>query len=203
MRPSLLVPTLLICALKIPFGKADDLDPTPWRSYSDPEHAQGYEDSARHARTITLSLRHPAIYRAFHRRGEHERDADGSTARVIARAHELIGEPYRWGSESLATGFDCSGLLVYLFRSEANLQLPRTTASMIRQRQLAVARAELQPGDAVFFNRNGSGNTRHVGLYIGNRRFIHAPRTGQTIRIDSLDNLYWQRSYTTARRFSG
>lgn len=147
--------------------------------------------------------RHPAIYRAFHRRGAHERDADGSTARVITRAHELIGEPYRWGGESLATGFDCSGLLVYLFRSEANLQLPRITASMIRQQQLAVARAELQPGDAVFFNRNGSGNTRHVGLYIGNRRFIHAPRTGQTIRIDSLDNLYWQRSYTTARRFSG
>ncbi|MCP8465800.1 C40 family peptidase [Pseudomonas sp. ZM23] len=131
------------------------------------------------------------------------RDFSPTRQRIVQRARELIGQPYRWGGESLATGFDCSGLLVYLFRSEANLTLPRTTASMIQQRELEVARSDLQPGDAVFFNRNGSGNTRHVGLYIGNGRFIHAPRTGQTIRIDSLSNLYWQRSYTTARRFRG
>nr|WP_207888347.1 C40 family peptidase [Pseudomonas sp. 30_B] len=125
------------------------------------------------------------------------------TTRIVARAHELIGEPYRWGGESLEEGFDCSGLLVYLYDSIANRKLPRTTASMIAQRGNEVDRDELRPGDAVFFNHNGSGQTRHVGLYIGEQRFIHAPSTGKTIRIDSLDNSYWQRSYTTARRFSG
>ncbi|WP_408004938.1 C40 family peptidase [Pseudomonas triclosanedens] len=183
MRPIRLLPVLLLLALKAPLIKADELDVPVWRSYS--------------AEYATSDVQASPVASA------RPRDFSPTRQRIVQRARELIGQPYRWGGESLATGFDCSGLLVYLFRSEANLTLPRTTASMIQQRELEVARSDLQPGDAVFFNRNGSGNTRHVGLYIGNGRFIHAPRTGQTIRIDSLSNLYWQRSYTTARRFRG
>ncbi|MFS2124873.1 C40 family peptidase [Pseudomonas sp. Pseusp97] len=127
----------------------------------------------------------------------------GSNSRVVERARELIGLPYRFGGSTVASGFDCSGLLVYLFRTEAGMKLPRTTGEMIDSDSLRIHRDELRPGDAVFFNRNGRGNVSHVGLYIGNNQFIHAPSTGGRIRQDSLDNRYWERSFTTARRFNG
>lgn len=120
---------------------------------------------------------------------------------VIDRAHELIGTPYRWGGVSVKNGFDCSGLLVYLFRSQADIKLPRTTAGMMKASFKVVARDNLKPGDAVFFSRNGKGQINHVGLYIGGGRFIHAPRTGKNVKIDTLNNSYWHRSYKTARRF--
>ena len=121
--------------------------------------------------------------------------------RVIKRAHTLLGIPYLWGGMSLEKGFDCSGMLVYLFKQEANIHLPRTTADMLKAKKLPVARHALKPGDAVFFRTQGSVRSNHVGLYIGDNRFIHAPRTGKTIRINSMDNSYWKKNYTTARRF--
>ncbi|MCY1395573.1 Murein DD-endopeptidase MepH precursor [compost metagenome] len=130
-------------------------------------------------------------------------ELDATLESLIERAHQLIGVKYRWGGMSETSGFDCSGLLVYLFRSEAGVHVPRTTASMLKSRAPTVAQRKLKPGDAVFFNRNGRGQTNHVGLYIGEGKFIHAPRTGKTIRIDSLNNRYWNRSYITAKRFHG
>jgi cell wall-associated NlpC family hydrolase len=127
----------------------------------------------------------------------------GSNSRVVARARELIGIPYRFGGTTVASGFDCSGLLVYLFRTEVGMKLPRTTGEMIDSDSLRIHRDELKPGDAVFFNRNGRGNVSHVGVYIGNNQFIHAPSSGGRIRLDSLGDHYWERSFTTARRFNG
>lgn len=121
--------------------------------------------------------------------------------RLLRHAKALQGIPYRRGGESERTGFDCSGLLVYLFRQDAGLELPRSTLGMIRQRQRQVSRKALKPGDAVFFSHNGSERASHVGLYLGEGRFIHAPRTGKTVRIDSLEEGYWNRHYRTARRF--
>ncbi|MGY2293242.1 C40 family peptidase [Pseudomonas sp. SDO528_S397] len=120
---------------------------------------------------------------------------------VIDRAHELLGTPYKWGGMSEAQGFDCSGFLVYLFKTEANIQIPRTTAAMHRSGAATIKRHALQPGDAVFFKGNGRGPISHVGLYIGEGKFIHSPRSGKSIRIDSLANSYWNKSYTTAKRF--
>ncbi|MGF6693346.1 murein DD-endopeptidase [Metapseudomonas resinovorans] len=123
--------------------------------------------------------------------------------RIVARAHELVGHRYKWGGTSVETGFDCSGLLFYLYRSVANLHLPRTTQAMLARREATVSHNELQPGDAVFFSHNGSRRSRHVGLYIGDGRFIHAPSTGKTIRINSLKEQYWKKNYLTARSFRG
>ncbi|MBP5949286.1 C40 family peptidase [Pseudomonas sp. P42] len=120
---------------------------------------------------------------------------------VIGRAHELIGTPYRWGGASVSKGFDCSGLLVYLFRSEAGIDIPRTTTSMLKSKAKTVLRHNLKNGDAVFFKHNGRSRLNHVGIYIGNDQFIHSPRTGKSIRIDSLSNNYWNKSYHTAKRF--
>lgn len=121
--------------------------------------------------------------------------------RLLSHAQQLQGTPYRWGGTSERTGFDCSGLLVYLFREEAGLELPRSTRAMIGQRHRQVSRQALKPGDAVFFSHNGSRRANHVGLYLGGGRFIHAPSTGKTVRIDSMKDGYWARHYSTARRF--
>jgi len=120
---------------------------------------------------------------------------------VVDRAHTLLGTPYKLGGASVGQGFDCSGLLVYLFKTEANIQLPRTTTAMHRSTAATVRRDALKPGDAVFFKGNGRGQISHVGLYIGEGKFIHSPRTGKNIRIDSLANSYWKKNYTTAKRF--
>jgi len=119
---------------------------------------------------------------------------------VVGRAHQLIGTPYRWGGMSV-NGFDCSGLLVYLFQQEADIKLPRTTVAMRRSNARTIERKNLKPGDAVFFRRNGQNTVNHVGLYIGGDKFIHSPRSGKTVRIDSLSNSYWKKSYTLAKRF--
>jgi len=120
---------------------------------------------------------------------------------VIDRAHSLLGTPYKLGGTSVRQGFDCSSFLVYLFKTEANIHLPRTTTAMHRSTAATVKRDALKPGDAVFFRGNGRGQVSHVGLYIGEGKFIHSPRTGKSVRIDSLANSYWSRNYTTAKRF--
>ena len=120
---------------------------------------------------------------------------------VVDRAHELLGTPYTWGGASAEQGFDCSSFLVYLFKTQANIQIPRTTAAMHRSTAPTVSRSALKPGDAVFFKGNGRGQVSHVGLYIGEGKFIHSPRTGKNVRIDSLSNRYWNKHYTTAKRF--
>ena len=131
----------------------------------------------------------------------HETSAPHHVKKVINRAHTLLGIPYLWGGMSLEKGFDCSGMLVYLFKNEANIHVPRTTAAMLSAKLQKIDRHNLKPGDAVFFRTQGGTRSNHVGLYIGDNRFIHAPRTGKTIRIDSMDNSYWKKNYTTARRF--
>lgn len=127
--------------------------------------------------------------------------APSSVENVIDRAHQLLGTPYKWGGTSTEQGFDCSSFLVYLFKTQANIQLPRTTAAMHRLTAATIKRTALKPGDAVFFKGNGQGRVSHVGLYIGDGKFIHSPRTGKNVRIDSLSNSYWNRNYTTAKRF--
>ena len=124
-----------------------------------------------------------------------------SVANVVDRAHALLGTPYKWGGTSAEQGFDCSSFLVYLFKTEANIHIPRTTAAMHRSTAATVKRNELKPGDAVFFKGNGRGQVSHVGLYIGEGKFIHSPRAGKNVRIDSLSNNYWNKNYTGAKRF--
>ncbi|MDF3867439.1 C40 family peptidase [Pseudomonas denitrificans (nom. rej.)] len=214
MRPLRWIPFCLLCTLAAPFALADELDAPDWRRFEASAIDRSFLPAAsstarpagarRNAESVQVShLDERSSTLAQLRHEGRQRFSPVDTSRIVARAYELIGTPYRWGGQTEEDGFDCSGLLVYLYRSIADRRLPRTTASMIAQRHNQVDRDELQPGDAVFFNHNGAGATSHVGLYIGGDRFIHAPRTGKTIRIDSLDNSYWQRSYTTARRFSG
>ena len=119
---------------------------------------------------------------------------------VLIRAIGLVGTPYRWGGNTPDGGFDCSGLIGYVYRDATGLQLPRSTREMIGMRVPAIGREGLQSGDLVFFATNGGRNVSHAGIYVGEGRFVHAPRTGGTVRLDSLDSPYWQRAFLEAKR---
>lgn len=118
---------------------------------------------------------------------------------LLFHAFSLVGTPYRWGGNAPETGFDCSGLINYVFRETAGMTLPRTTAGLNALPVTATADA-LEPGDLVLFATKGSKQVNHAGIYVGEGRFLHAPSSGGKVRLDSLQASYWQRSFTSARR---
>lgn len=112
-----------------------------------------------------------------------------------------LGKPYRWGGNSPRTGFDCSGLVYYAYKDLVNIRIPRTANEMYHLRDARpVNRSELESGDLVFFRTQGRGTADHVGVYVGNGKFIQSPRTGRDIQITSLSEDYWVRHYVGARR---
>jgi cell wall-associated NlpC family hydrolase len=116
---------------------------------------------------------------------------------VLLRALGLVGTPYRYGGNTPAGGFDCSGLVGFVFREAAGLQLPRTTSGLMDLRAPSVSRGRLRPGDLVLFRLDGGG---HVGIYVGEGRFVHAPSAGGTVRMDRLDQPYWSNAWAGGRR---
>lgn len=118
---------------------------------------------------------------------------------VLDRALTAIGVRYRWGGSTPERGFDCSGLVKYAFDAIAGVNLPRTSNAMARADGQKVKRDELEPGDLLFFNIR-SRRVNHVAIYLGDDRFIHAPRRGKSVRIDTLKKSYWQRHYALAKR---
>ncbi|MDR6715078.1 cell wall-associated NlpC family hydrolase [Pseudomonas hunanensis] len=119
---------------------------------------------------------------------------------VLFRAIGLVGTPYRWGGNTPDAGFDCSGLIGYVYRDAAGIGLPRTTREMIGMRAPNVDMDALQSGDLVFFATNGGSQVSHAGIYVGEGRFVHAPSTGGTVRLDYLSNSYWAKAYLQAKR---
>jgi cell wall-associated NlpC family hydrolase len=117
---------------------------------------------------------------------------------VVDRAMTYIGVPYRLGGNDPKVGFDCSGFVTYVYRNTLGMVLPRT-ARQLATVGVGITREELQPGDLVFFNTRGSPNS-HVGIYLGDSKFVHAPRTRTLVRIDSLDDPAYARRYDGARR---
>jgi len=119
---------------------------------------------------------------------------------MVMTALTLMGTPYKWGGTSPEEGFDCSGLVQYIYRNISSLVLPRTAAQMAELAGRSVQTNELEVGDLIFFRLSNSRRINHVAVYIGEDRFVHAPRTGTVIRIDRLDNRYWMRYFVSARR---
>lgn len=117
---------------------------------------------------------------------------------VILHAMSLIGVNYRWGGNTPETGLDCSGFIRYVFDHSADINLPRTSRD-ISQIGQKVEKDELKPGDLVFFNTLRR-QFSHVGIYLGDNRFIHAPSKGKHISVAKLDQQYWNKRYNGARR---
>jgi cell wall-associated NlpC family hydrolase len=109
-----------------------------------------------------------------------------------------VGVRYHYGGDSPATGFDCSGLVTHVYDRAWGVALPRSTAEQ-RNVGRAVKRKDLQPGDLVFYNTRNRPYS-HVGIYLGDSNFVHAPRPGQRVRIESIDTPYWRARFNGARR---
>lgn len=123
----------------------------------------------------------------------------GSVAtQLIDTALSLVGVPYRKGGNSPQVGFDCSGFVRYIYVQTVGLLLPRSAAEQARA-ATPVAREELRPGDLVFFNTMRRAFS-HVGVYLGDGKFVHAPRKGDRVKISDLNERYWAKRYNGARR---
>lgn len=144
-------------------------------------------------------------------------EADDGTTIKMSKSHRLryqkaretamtklmgqLGKPYQWGGSSPHTGFDCSGLVWYAYKDLVKFRIPRTANEMYHLRDASpIKRESLEKGDLVFFRINGRGTADHVGVYLGNGKFIQSPRTGKDIQISALSEDYWQRHYIGARR---
>jgi hypothetical protein len=119
---------------------------------------------------------------------------------LLLQAMSLLGVAYRFGGNSPVSGLDCSGFVRYVFQKSLKVNLPRTSAEMARIGK-PVDKSELVAGDLVFFNTRGFAYS-HVGMYMGNGKFIHAPRTGRNIEVVSLSQSYWQSRWNGARRIN-
>jgi len=119
-------------------------------------------------------------------------------AELVATARRFIGVPYRWGGEG-TNGFDCSGLTMVCYRLNG-LNLPRNSRSQFKTGRW-VPKSQLQPGDLVFFATRGGTRVTHVGMFIGGNRFIHAPRTGQKVRIEKLSSSFFTKTYMGGRSY--
>jgi cell wall-associated NlpC family hydrolase len=117
---------------------------------------------------------------------------------VLMRAISLVGTPYRYGGNTPDGGFDCSGLVNYVFRDMLDLRLPRTSRELAAWQGPRIPPERLTAADLVFFGTRGQ--VSHVGIYVGEGRFVHAPSTGGTVRLDQLDGPYWRDHYSGAAR---
>ncbi|WP_127167877.1 C40 family peptidase [Xanthomonas euvesicatoria] len=117
---------------------------------------------------------------------------------ILMRALGLVGTPYRFGGNTPETGFDCSGLVTYVYRDVLSLALPRTSRELAAIQGPRIPPERLATGDLVFFG--SGGNVTHVGIYVGEGRFVHAPTTGGTVRLDFLDGAYWRDHYSGSKR---
>jgi cell wall-associated NlpC family hydrolase len=119
---------------------------------------------------------------------------------IVDRALDLIGIRYRRSGADPQTGFDCSGFVGYVFHESVGLILPRASRE-ISKAGTSVAKDELKPGDLVFFNTMRHAFS-HVGIYVGDHLFVHAPRTGEAVRMENIQERYWAKHYSGARRMS-
>ncbi|HVP09135.1 MAG TPA: C40 family peptidase [Burkholderiales bacterium] len=117
---------------------------------------------------------------------------------ALLQALLALGVDYRFGGNSPVTGFDCSGLVAYVYREALGIRLPHSTLAQ-SEAGVAVSLAELQPGDLVFYDTQKRPYS-HVGIYMGDGRFVHAPKTGARVRVESLESAYWSSRFNGARR---
>ena len=147
--------------------------------------------------TVRPARQHPGV--PAQREWPQVTPADPAAANaVLMRAISLVGTPYRYGGNTPEGGFDCSGLVNYVYSDMLDLKLPRTSRDLAAYQGARIDPHKLATADLVFFGSGGS--VSHVGIYVGEGRFVHAPSTGGTVRLDHLDGSYWRRNYSGAKR---
>jgi len=157
-------------------------------------HATSAQCAQRHADLTLAEAAHASLAEAADRMLQ-------GTREIGLFALSLVGIDYRYGGESPERGLDCSGLIRYVFQHVTGVTLPRTAQELSRIGK-DIRAADLEPGDLVFFNTRRFAFS-HVGIYLGNDRFIHAPSRGGEVGVASLGSAYWQKRYNGARRLVG
>ncbi len=132
------------------------------------------------------------------RLGDTIQQATDRAGQLVSHAMQSLGVPYRLGGTSAEGGFDCSGFVRAMYQQTVGLMLPRTAAEQAAATS-RIDKADLKPGDLVFFNTLRRTNS-HVGIYVGDGKFIHSPRTGAHVRVESMNISYWQTRFDGARR---
>lgn len=127
-----------------------------------------------------------------------EYGSDGSMNEVALYAMSLADTPYRYGGNSVENGFDCSGFVQHVYLNTVGMRLPRTSGEMSRV-GMNLEATQLRPGDLVFFNTRKKPFS-HVGIYVGENRFVHSPSNGRSITVTSMSEDYWRNRYNGARR---
>lgn len=122
----------------------------------------------------------------------------GKASELVISAMGFLGVPYRLGGSSLETGFDCSGFVRAMFQQTVGLLLPRTADQQAAATQV-IDKSELQPGDLVFFDTLRRAFS-HVGIYVGDNKFIHSPKPGAEVRVEDMRVGYWRARFNGARR---
>jgi cell wall-associated NlpC family hydrolase len=151
-------------------------------------------EQATPATTITNSTRS--------RKARSEAKPDYAPAQdMLLQAMSLIGVKYKWGGATPEAGLDCSGFVRYVFQNSMNIALPHNALGMA-QSGASINKEELKPGDLVFFNTLGR-TFSHVGIYMGDNRFIHSPRAGKSVEISNFNQSYWTSRFSGARRYDG
>ena len=130
----------------------------------------------------------PSVQRQHRSSAQHNASAIQARQSIVQLAYSELGTRYKYGGSNPKEGFDCSGLMTYIHKKGAGVKIPRT-ATQQKNKSRSVRYEELQPGDMLFFKT--SSRTNHVGIYIGNRKFIHAPNRRSRVKITSMDNAYW------------
>jgi len=129
-----------------------------------------------------------------------KQDTSVGTEDISIAAVGLVGVPYRYGGNNPKAGFDCSGLIGYVYYKAASIKLPRTIDAMSNKGK-SIDNQPPAPGDLVFFNTTGDKYS-HAGIYVGQGRFVHAPSSGGTVRLDQIETPYWASRFTEARRLA-
>ena len=129
-----------------------------------------------------------------------KQDTSVGTEGISIAAIGLVDVPYRYGGNTPKGGFDCSGLIMYVYNKSAGIKLPRTIQQMSTQ-GIGIESGPPAPGDLVFFNTTGEKYS-HAGIYVGQGRFVHAPSAGGTVRLDYITSPYWAAKFTEARRIT-
>jgi cell wall-associated NlpC family hydrolase len=183
-----------------------DTDPTTASSVGDLKDAEQIIREARllagkpgqppapAAATLTAAEAKPSSARQF------LNGVASKTGEVVVGALNMIGVRYSWGGDTPDSGLDCSGFVRYVFQDTLGMNLPRRAEEMSRVGE-KISANDLKPGDLVFFNTMRRSFS-HVGIYIGDNKFVHSPSTGSTIRVDEMDTGYWEKRYTGARRMN-
>ncbi|WP_428946023.1 C40 family peptidase [Pantoea sp. FN060301] len=152
--------------------------------------------STSHATPITTANASPLRLSKAHR-ARYQKARQTAMSKLMGQ----LGKPYIRGGASPDTGFDCSGLVWYAYKDLVRFKIPRTANEMYHLRDAAaVKRSELEKGDLVFFRITGRGTADHVGVYLGNGKFIQSPSTGKDIQVSALGDNYWRQHYVGARR---